>query len=177
MARSCRVGLAARLRLFAVIGVLYISANGCGIVGPSCLSQQNTGAVMTASGVVGPAEVTVHRVAYGIDGSQNDVNISWTGQFTPNGPQVRVYATKVDCVDFTPPLDPINASFASGPCGSIGSFGSVLSQNARPCAGDNTCRVESDDLVQTSLLIAKAAAAIRTSWGFLPSTSYGLWEI
>jgi hypothetical protein len=144
----------ARLCLLVLLGVLHVSANGCGVVGPSCLSQQKTGPVVTVSSVVGPGEVTVHRVPYGTDGSQNDVNISWTGQFTPNGPQIRVYATRVDCVDFTPPSDPINASPDNGPCGSIGSVGSVLSQRARPCARNNTCRIESDDLVQTSLSIA-----------------------
>lgn len=153
MARSRRVRIAVKLCLLTALSILGVSANGCGIVGPSCLSQQKTGAVATVSGEVGPREVTVHRVPYGTEGSQNDVNVSWTGQFTPNGPQIRVYATKIDCVDFTPPGDPINASSDSGPCGNIGGFGSVLSQTARPCARTNTCRVESSDLVQTSLMV------------------------
>jgi hypothetical protein len=144
----------AKICPLVAIGLLQFTANGCGLVGPSCLSRQKTGAVTTVSGEVAPRQIVVHRVPYGTEGSQNDVKISWTGQFTANGPQIRVYATKVECVDFMPPADPSNAPFDSGPCGNIGSFGGVLSATARPCAINNTCRIESGDLVQTSLTIA-----------------------
>jgi hypothetical protein len=64
-----------------------------------------------------------------------------------------VWATKVDCVDFTPPADP-NASLpAVGACADLGIAGWRLSPTARPCAVNRTCDPVFSDLVQNSLII------------------------
>jgi hypothetical protein len=52
--------------------LLLVSASGCGIVGPSCLSQQKTGAVTTVSGEVASGQVMALQVPYGTEGSQNN---------------------------------------------------------------------------------------------------------
>jgi hypothetical protein len=120
-------------RCFALVVAVGLAAPGCGLVGPSCLARQHRGAVTALSGEVAPRAVTVHRVAYGSEGSQNDLEISWDGQRVANGPRIRVYATKVDCVDFVPER-------GAGPCASIGSGGGF----AEPGTGQ---------FVQTSLIV------------------------
>jgi hypothetical protein len=82
------------------VALLVMNALGCGLVGPSCLARQHQGTVATLSGEVEAQQVAVHRVPYGTEGSQNDVDIRWSGQFDANGPRIRVYATKVECVQF-----------------------------------------------------------------------------
>jgi hypothetical protein len=69
--------------------------------------------VTSLTGEVAARAVTVHRVPYGSEGSQNDVDIRWSGQFDANGPRIRVYATKVECMEFVPER-------GAGPCASIG---------------------------------------------------------
>lgn len=61
--------------------------------------------------------VAAHQVSYGSEGSQNDVDITWSGQFDSTGPRIRVYATKVECVQFVPETQD------GGPCATIGSAG------------------------------------------------------
>ena len=90
---------------------------GCGIVGPSCLERQQRGTVANIQGEVAAGRIASHLVNYGTDGSQNDVDVSWTGQFAADGPRIAVYATRVECGDFTLP-----PSF-SGACGVIGRAG------------------------------------------------------
>jgi hypothetical protein len=55
-------------------------------------------------------------VSYGTVGSQNDVHIEWFGQSSPNGPRIRVYATRAGCTEFVPPG-------GAGVCAPIGSGG------------------------------------------------------
>ena len=132
---------------------LLVSASGCSIVGPSCLSQQKTGAVATVSGQVASGQVMSHQVPYGTEGSQNNISISWPGQHASDGPRIRVWATQVDCVDFTPPDDPRASLPAVGACADVGGPGLGLSPTARPCAVNQTCDPAFSDLVQASLTV------------------------
>ena len=124
-----------RVSIIPALGLLVATAPGCGLIGPSCLARQNRGTVTTLSGEVEAQKVAVHRVPYGAEGSQNDVNITWNGQFGAGGSRIKVYATRVECVEFVPE----NPFPASGPCGSIGSAGGA--------------RVDDGVLLQTSLVI------------------------
>jgi hypothetical protein len=131
--------------LLCATGIAVVIASGCGVVGPSCVAQQKTGAVTTINGEVSAGAVAMHRVPYGTEGSQNNLRISWVGQSTGN-PRIKVYATKVDCVDFSP-------ANQSGACASIGGGGGTLSPTARQCVIDRTCQPTADDIVQNSLTV------------------------
>lgn len=124
---------------------LVVSSYGCNLIGPSCLSLKHSGAVTTLNGEVAAGKMVSQRVRYGSEGSQNGLEIRWPGQFTVAGPKLRVYATKVDCVDFVPP--------GTGVCGDLGGFSGTISPNARPCAVNHTCNPEPGDIVQTSMII------------------------
>ena len=54
------------------------------------------------SGTIEAGQTVVHRVAYGTEGSQNNVNVSWTGQTASNSPQLQSFVTRVTCENFTP---------------------------------------------------------------------------
>jgi hypothetical protein len=128
-----------------VTGLSAIGATGCGIVGPSCVSQQKRGAVFSLDGEVDAGAVTMHRVQYGTEGSQNDLRITWPGQ-SSGAPRIKVYATRVGCADFSP-------AGPSGDCVPIGHLGGTLAPNPRPCVADHTCQVTDDDIIQDSLTI------------------------
>ena len=98
---------------FLPIALLVMTSPGCGMIGPSCLARQHQGTVTSLTGEVAARAVVSHQVPYGTEGSQNDVIIRWDGQYDANGPRIRVYATKVECVDFVPET-------YTGPCASIG---------------------------------------------------------
>ena len=117
----------------AAVWLCLLCNGGCGLVGPSCLDRQKRGTVAAINGEIGPGQIVLHQVAYGTEGSQNDVNISWTGQGTPSGPRMSLYATKINCVDFLPP--------GGGLCAQIGTRGGTSSSGAE------------SDFVQRSLII------------------------
>ena len=121
------------ISLVPAIGILMATTPACGLVGPSCLSRQHEGSVTSLTGEVAAGRIAVHRVPYGTEGSQNDIQITWDGQWVASGPRIRVYTTKVDCVDFTPER-------GAGPCASVGSSGGF----AEPGTGQ---------FVQTSLIV------------------------
>ena len=76
---------------------LTVSAWGCILIGPSCLAQQSRGTAETILGQIGAGQTVVHRLAYEARGSQNDVEISWSGQTDATGARIRVYATRIGC--------------------------------------------------------------------------------
>jgi hypothetical protein len=94
--------------------LLIVVTPACGLIGPSCRSRQHHGTVTTFTGEVAARKVALHQVTYGSEGSQNDVDITWDGQFQADGPRLRVYATKVECVQFV--LEPPSG----GACASVG---------------------------------------------------------
>ena len=135
--------------LLLAIGVLEVSASGCGILGPSCTGGR-TGPVTTISGEVASGQVVSHQVPYSTEGTQNNVSVGWTWQFSPGGPQILVFATRVECVDFTPPAD-LMADTAPGACAILGQFAGV-SPIARPCFVDRTCAPSGGDLISHGLI-------------------------
>ena len=86
-----------------VIVACALGADGCGLIGPSCIAEQERGTVATLDGEVGAGAVVSHLVPYDTQGSQNTVRIRWTDQDTTSGPRVHVYATKSSCESFRPP--------------------------------------------------------------------------
>jgi hypothetical protein len=92
-----------------LLAVAFAGAAGCNPLGATCVSRQKTGAVDSTSGVVGPGETRVHRLTYGTEGSQNDINVSWPGQGGTGAPHIQFYVTRVGCEQFTP-------SDATGAC-------------------------------------------------------------
>jgi hypothetical protein len=125
-------------------------ASGCSIVGPSCLSRQKTGPAATASGRVEPGQVVSHLLRYDLQGSQNDVTISWSGQGQLDGPRLRIYATAAACADFVPPA-PNEAR--TGACAPISRGGGYLGPWARECARSGACAPLPEEIVNTSLIV------------------------
>lgn len=134
------------MRMMILATAFALCSYGCNVIGPSCLSQRHSGAVTTITAQVSAGAIVSHKVSYGTQGSQNNLEIRWTDQSSKDGPRIRVYATLLDCVDFTP-------RSANGICSDIGGFGGIISPNARPCAVAHTCSPEPDDLIQTSKII------------------------
>ena len=93
---------------------------GCGLLGPSCLERQKRGTVASIQGEVAAGEMTWHLVAYGSEGSQNNVEVSWPGQEAADGPRLAAYATRAECADFEVPV-----SHNSGSCTVLGAAGWV----------------------------------------------------
>jgi hypothetical protein len=102
---------------FAAVG-LYVSASwACNLVGPSCVDRQQRGAVTTVTGDARAGEIVSHRLRYETAGSQNDLRIEWEGR-GPEGPRLRVYATRADCDAFVAP-----PRSDAGPCAVLASAG------------------------------------------------------
>jgi hypothetical protein len=135
----------------AAIALGFAGGSGCGVVGPSCLEHQ--GAVTTISGLLEAGQIVTHTVTYDARGSENEIRITWGGQRTPGGPRLWLYATGLDCEDFSPP--PGNGPSAdSGPCRNIsGGAGGYPAPDARPCVHANTCQPTPDEMVTTSLTV------------------------
>lgn len=90
------------IKCAAVCLVLLIETTSCaGWLARRCIKQQHRGNVFMIQGEVEPGGTSVHTVIYGTDGSQNNVNISWNGQTDPEGPRLRIYATRTECMNST----------------------------------------------------------------------------
>jgi hypothetical protein len=138
-----------RLSSALVIVAAGLAGSACSIVGPSCLSRQKTGLAATADGRVEPGQVVSHLMPYDLNGSQNDVSISWSGQGQIDGPRLRIYATSAECTDFVPPA----AGRGIGACEVISRGGGYLGPWARECARSGTCSPTPDEIVNTSLIV------------------------
>lgn len=92
------------MRLLRVLTLMcaVVSGTGCNPLAASCLSCQKTGPVASSSGTIGAGETLAHRLAYGTDGSQNAINVSWTNQGGPGAPQLQFYVTRAACENFEP---------------------------------------------------------------------------
>lgn len=135
----------------AIITAAVVWSGGCALAGYPCRAQQHRGAVTDVSGSVAARAVLHHDVAYGAQGSQNDLRITWDGQHAAGRPRISVHATRVACEEF----DAVHGGGAGrGPCVSVGSIGAALAPTARACAKNGTCTIEPGDLVQTALIIA-----------------------
>jgi hypothetical protein len=102
-------------RTAILAGILACSV-ACNPLGPSCVSQ--SGPVASTGGVVGAGEVVVHRLPYGTEGSQNDIQVTWANQGQPGGPRLQFYATRTGCENFSP-------ATATGVCQVLARAGSV----------------------------------------------------
>lgn len=150
--------------------VIPLGGSGCGLFGPSCLERQERGSGATLSGTVGAGQTVVHQIAYDTRGSQNDVTVDWQGLGLPDGPRVRIYATRTACADFSPP--PAANSTA---CTVLGIAGFVDGQVARSLIITNG-RGNPDVLGSPAEyklwivgdLIQAAAYTVTTTWFFGP---------
>ena len=84
----------------STVAVLVVLGSGCRVLGPSC--QGESGPVFSLSGEVAAGAVAVHRVQYGIDGSQNDGQFTWSGQTPTDAPRLQLFVTRVECEKFDP---------------------------------------------------------------------------
>lgn len=132
---------------------IMLATTGCGIVGPSCLERQERGPAALLAGQVEVGQVTSHVVPYDARGSQNDVNITWAGQGSVEGPRLRVYATASSCADFVPPDVNDTTDADRGVCTIIARCGGSLAPDARPCARDNSCQPTPDEIICSSLIV------------------------
>ena len=85
-----------------IVALAVAGGAGCNPLAASCLGRQKTGPAASASGTIAAGETLVHRLAYGTDGSQNNVAVSWTNQSGPGAPRLQFYATRTTCEHFTP---------------------------------------------------------------------------
>ncbi|MGE3276691.1 MAG: hypothetical protein AB7O67_16385 [Vicinamibacterales bacterium] len=74
-----------------------VAAAGCGVLGPTCLDSQARMTFLQEAGGVDAGGVAVHVVAYDERGSQNDVEVQWTGDSLADGPRLEFYATRESC--------------------------------------------------------------------------------
>jgi hypothetical protein len=70
----------------------------CSPFRPSCTGE--SGPVTSLTATVRAGDVTVHTIAYGTEGSQNDITVSWTDQGQPDAPDVRFSVTRASCETF-----------------------------------------------------------------------------
>lgn len=98
------------------IAVMMLGASSCAVVGPSCIERRQSGHVATLNGSVAAGGGARHAVTYAIEGSQNDVHLTWPGQLAAAPPRLAFYATRATCEAFDPaaPL---------GPCAILGRGG------------------------------------------------------
>ena len=91
------------MRLLGAGLVALVAAGGaaCNPIGASCVSRQKTGLVASVSGTIGVEETVVHRLAYGTDGSQNNISVTWRSQDGTGTPRLRFYVTRVTCEGLT----------------------------------------------------------------------------
>jgi hypothetical protein len=121
------------------------------------------------AGVVDAGEVVVREAQYAVQGSQNDLEITWTGQSTAGGPRLRVYATRLDCDDYFTGSHEFGA-----PCAPLGTAGGVAAPDARPCVNAGTCEIQPSEFVQNRLTITNG----RGNPDVLgPSAMYKLWIV
>lgn len=80
-----------------------VAHSACGLVGPSCVDRQRRGTVVVVTGVVEPGEITVHVLPYGVEGSQNDIEISWSPSNSSSPPRLEAYATRAACSELVLP--------------------------------------------------------------------------
>ena len=112
-----------RINRVVLCGLLSVVACGCDLIGPTCVSRQKRGTVTTFTGRAPSGQIAMHRVAYGTDGSQNDIEVRWS---PPNAstppPRLAVHATRVACTEFTLP-----ASRNAGDCAIVASGATQVS--------------------------------------------------
>ena len=101
-----------------------MSAWGCSLVGPSCLARQDRGTAQQVVGQIEAGQTVVHRLSYETRGSQNDVEITWSGQSDAGGARIRVYATRAGCE-----TGPLPGSNATGDCQILSTAGALDSGN------------------------------------------------
>lgn len=93
------------MRVLASLALLgsCVAHSACGLVGPSCVDRQRRGTVGVVTGQVDPGEMAVHLLPYGLEGSQNDVEISWSASNPSSPPRLEAYATRAGCSQFVLP--------------------------------------------------------------------------
>ena len=140
-----------RLMLAVMLSIVAgLDGAGCSIVGPSCLARQKTGLAATASGRAEAGQVVSHLLPYDVNGSQNDVHISWPGQGQVDGPRLRIFATGAACAAFAPP---VGNERLTGGCEIIARGGGYLAPWARDCARSGACSPTAEEIVNTSLIV------------------------
>jgi hypothetical protein len=107
---------------YAALLLALSASSGCGVVGPSCMDRRQSGHVTTVSGAVPPGALVRHDVPYALEGSQNNVEISWTGQRLASPPRLAFYATRRECAAF----DPVAADGACAILARAGWTGGVI---------------------------------------------------
>jgi hypothetical protein len=155
----------------SIIGVLLIVtaliSSGCNPFAASCLARQKRGAAAMLAGTVEAGQVVMREAQYAVEGSQNDLAITWTDQISAGGPRLRVYGTRSTCDDY------LTGSHEFGaPCASVGSAGGIAAPDARPCVKASTCQLLPSEFVQNRLTITNG----RGNPDVLgPSAMYKLW--
>jgi hypothetical protein len=119
-------------RTCAAVTVLTLSAGlpcACDLAGPSGKKVR----VFQVSGTVGPGQVVTHVVPFDARSEINEVDVYWDNSNSAiGGPRIRAYATRLDCLEFIPPVLPTD-TIGNGPCATIsGVWGSILSSDAPP---------------------------------------------
>ena len=153
----------------AMLALGTLLGTACNPLAASCLARQKRGDAAMVAAVVDAGQVVMREAQYAIEGSQNDLEISWPDQYSAGGPRLRVYATRPACEDYLTGSHDFGA-----PCASLGSGSGIASPDARPCVNAGTCQMLPSEFVQTRLTITNG----RGNPDVLgPSAMYKLWII
>jgi hypothetical protein len=108
------------MRMTSIVGILAASVLSaeCGIIGPSCLGQQQRRVGESIVGYVEAGATTMHLLTYDVAGSENDIAFDWNGRLAPQSLRLRAYATRAGCVS-GPVWDP-----GAGDCTILSAAGS-----------------------------------------------------
>ena len=98
-------------RAVCIVALTGVVLNGCALSPGACLRQQIRKEVFRITGTVQPGQTASQLVSYGVEGSQNDLSISWEGQKESGGPRLRILATRIEC---TP--EKMTAGAGTGDC-------------------------------------------------------------
>ena len=84
-----------RFRSTVAAGLVALSGAGCNLLAPACLAQQERHASEPRTARIAAGELVVVRLPYDTRGSQNDVEIDWSGRVS--GTRLTAYATRAEC--------------------------------------------------------------------------------
>ncbi len=83
---------------------LILTCSGCALLGGIVCPHQEHGRVTTINAELAPNQVVSHMVSLGDFGEfSHFTTVEWEGRRSRGGPQLRFFATRSTCTDFTPP--------------------------------------------------------------------------
>jgi hypothetical protein len=127
IARRSHIGNVRTGAMKAMVMLLAISVTTSCITGPTCVARQRRGTIEPVTGTVAAGGVASHIVRYAVEGSQNNLEISWGDSRLPDGPRVSVYVTRASCTTLN-----LSTALSDGECAVLGRGGAIDNIIATP---------------------------------------------